>query len=144
MISVPHEVWVATTAQLRNCTGGAECVVYWLGPANDPGRVDAVIHPQHRASPWSYTIDDKWLTEFGFSLGKRMQSARVQVHTHRDAAFHSETDDAWPLVGQPGFLSLVLPRLASDDHLPQDAYLAELHDDGWAQRLPSDFLEFLG
>jgi hypothetical protein len=34
----------------------------------------------------------------------------AQLHTHPGAAFHSGTDDEFPIVRTPGFLSIVLPE----------------------------------
>ncbi|MBX9460687.1 MAG: hypothetical protein KL785_05895 [Brevundimonas sp.] len=55
---------------------------------------------------------------------------RVQVHTHPGAAYHSATDDAFPLIHTPGYLSLVIPRFATGPADFTDAFLAEIQPDG--------------
>jgi hypothetical protein len=58
----------------------------------------------------------------------------VQVHTHPFEAFHSETDDRYPLLFDPGFLSLVIPNFASGPVGFTDAYLTEVQQDGtWCE-----------
>ena len=37
----------------------------------------------------------------------------AQVHTHPTEAYHSETDDAFPIVTTEGALSLVIPNFAN-------------------------------
>jgi hypothetical protein len=54
---------------------------------------------------------------------------RAQVHTHRGAAFHSPTDDRFPIVGEAGFTSLVIPHHAASNDLDA-AYLCQLGIDG--------------
>ena len=53
-----------------------------------------------------------------------------QVHTHPGAAFHSPTDDAWPIVHLEGFLSLVLPDFGLGPVGLARSYLAEMGCDG--------------
>lgn len=55
---------------------------------------------------------------------------RVQVHTHPEEAFHSETDDAFPIIHKPGFLSLVIPNFGLGPTGFENAYLTEIQPDG--------------
>jgi len=54
----------------------------------------------------------------------------VQVHTHPGEAFHSRTDDRFPIIHTPGFLSLVIPDYGLGPVGFAGAYLAELGSDG--------------
>lgn len=131
MIQVARGMWRQTIEQVKRCgKTRLECVVYWVGPANDASLVTEVVHPLHRASHKNYDVDAGWLDRFWVQLAQTGKSARVQVHTHVGAAFHSESDDRWPLILQTGFLSLVLPAFGSKslDSL-NDAYLAEVGED---------------
>lgn len=123
-----------TLAQLRACGAGRdECVAYWTGPLDRRELVDGVLHPVHEARPDHYEIDQNWLHETWRSLSRERRQIRVQIHTHGRVAFHSATDDAYPVIHQPGFLSLVVPYHAARDDL-EDAYLAELQaDGGWVE-----------
>ena len=76
------------------------------------------------------------MTQFWRELLSSNSGIRVQIHTHPDKAFHSATDDAWPIIGTAGFLSLVVPRFALGPIGFREAYLAELCADGAWQRVP--------
>ena len=115
---------------LRKCgCGQFECVVYWLGPAAEDV-VDDLEHPIHRRSPFGYDVDDNWLTELWKRLGASRRSVKVQIHTHPGKAFHSPTDDKWPIVAQVGFLSLVIPDFATGEPSLNQAWIGSLQEDG--------------
>ena len=61
---------------------------------------------------------------------------RVQVHTHPGRAFHSATDDRFPIVHLPGFLSLVIPNFGIGPVTLDGAYLAELTETGDWKKVP--------
>jgi hypothetical protein len=104
-------------------------VVYWTGPA-DGSIVDSVEHPIHKRSPFGYVVDDRWLTEFWKKLALSRCSVKAQVHTHPSCAFHSAADDEWPIVSQPGFLSLVIPDFATGAASLEGAWVGRLEADG--------------
>lgn len=134
LLRLANAVLVKTFEILSSCGHSeCECVVYWTGPSNAEV-IDAVEHPTHCRSPYGYQIDDSWLTSFGFCLGRHRRSVKVQVHTHPGAAFHSKTDDDWPFVVQPGFLSVVIPNFAMNGMTLEDAWIGRLQEDGtWLQ-----------
>jgi hypothetical protein len=119
---------------LRECgRGECECVLYWTGPA-DERLVDGVEHPVHDRSPFGYQVEDRWLTEFWRQLGNSNRSVQAQVHTHPQQAFHSASDDRWPIVSQAGFLSIVIPYFGCRDVSLVDAWIGRLLPDGsWRQ-----------
>jgi len=100
--------------------------------------VDVAVHPEHSAGPLSYEIEQSWLNRFGFALARDGRSVLVQVHTHAGEAFHSLTDDRWPIVTTPGFLSLVLPHFALHRLDHRSMYLAEIEADGRFVEVPVD------
>jgi hypothetical protein len=143
LLRLASNVLEKTFEILRSCgCSECECVVYWTGPANTEV-IDAVEHPMHRRSPYGYHIDDSWLTSFGFCLGRHRRSVKVQVHTHPGAAFHSETDNDWPLVAQPGFLSVVIPNFAKNEMTLEGAWIGRLQPDGTWLQLTSSAEAFL-
>ena len=133
MLALTEAVWPASLAEFRSCgRGRSECVVYWLGPLHDATVIDVAVHPEHSSTPWMYQVQDSWLSAFMVRLHTERRTVRVQVHTHCGAAFHSQTDDEWPLVTTPGFLSLVVPRFAMGPIRRDELYLAELNStSGW-------------
>jgi hypothetical protein len=129
-------VLAQTFGYFRRCgQGRRECVVYWTGPLSQPGLVDLVVHPVHVATPFGYQVDSSWVTAFFVQLYEERRSARVQVHTHPGAAWHSNTDDRFALAPAPGFLSLVIPDYGTGPVTLDNAYLTEMNHAGeWAER----------
>lgn len=128
-----------TFLELRRCGNGVhECQVLWVSSWTEPRIITEVVHPQHVATPFSFDLNERWLVKFWGQLGQTGKGVRVQVHTHPGGAFHSRTDDDWPLVHTPGFLSLVIPRFAMGEISLEDAYLAELQGNGGWRRVKID------
>lgn len=136
-------LWKQTLLQLRTCgQGHRECAVYWTGPAERPGLVDEVLHPEHTSSRSGYEISSSWLRDIWERLGTERRSIRAQVHVHPGRAFHSSTDDGFAIVSTEGFLSLVLPRFAAAPLALEDAYLARIDGSGAFEPVPvGRFLE---
>lgn len=65
-----------------------------------------------------------WLYEHGETLG-------AQVHSHPTEAFHSETDDAFPVVTALGGLSLVVAYFCRDGLLASSTAAYRLTPAGW-------------
>jgi len=112
--------------------------VYWTGPASSPDIVDGQDHPDHRRSFGSYEVESVWLTQYWFRLGREQRAIRAQMHTHPGTAFHSATDDHWPVVAQPGFVSIVIPNFARGRVSLEDAWVGRLATDGRWQAVPPD------
>ncbi len=131
MLTLVPSVWPATLEHFRHCgQGRVECVVYWVARQGESSVIDEVVHPDHVSTAWMYEVKPAWLNAFMVGLHARGRTVRAQVHTHCEEAFHSQTDDRWPLVTTPGFLSLVLPRFALADAPRDQLFLAELTGDG--------------
>ena len=141
MLRLAEGILTATFGTLRSCGfGECECVVYWVGPVADP-IVDGVEHPVHDRSPFGYVVDDQWLTDFWRRLASSRRSIKAQVHTHPSRAFHSATDDEWPIVSQAGFLSVVIPDFAGGRQSLNNTWIGRLQSDGkWQQLAASDAL----
>jgi proteasome lid subunit RPN8/RPN11 len=136
VLQVSADLWVETLGHFRNCgQGKAECVAYLVGRIEEEHPVKTV-HPQHASSARFYELDEGWLNDFWIGLARDHERVLIQVHTHAGLAFHSPTDDAWPIVHTAGFLSLVLPGFALDDACLRDAFLAELQPDGTWRQVP--------
>ena len=130
---VPRAILLATFRAFSECGGRrCECVVFWTSPAGREG-VDECVHPIHRRSPYGYELDDHWLNEFWFRLGSDRRRVLAQVHTHPGAAFHSGTDDEWPIVTQTGFISIVLPDFGIGAANLDSAWTGVLTPCGWSQ-----------
>jgi len=122
---------------LRECGRGRhECQVLWIGPWSTPHLVTSAVHPVHQAHGAGFELADSWIPEFFGYLSETRQGIRAQVHTHPGRAFHSITDDNWPIVSTPGFLSLVIPTFAQGPMGFEGAFLAELGSEGAWRQVP--------
>lgn len=144
-VRLSGQLFAETFDHLRTCGDGRrECQALWVGPWSDPDRITRVVHPRHSASAVGFRLDEAWLTAFWSSLAEAGEGVRVQIHTHPGAAFHSATDDAFPILATPGFLSLVIPRFALGPVGFEMAFLARFDEDHRWREVPiSDHLEVI-
>ena len=134
---VPQQVLNVTFGHLRRCGKGLrECQILWTSSWNTMHEITGVVHPKHRAHTGGFELDGAWLNSFWLQLADRGEGVRVQVHTHPGEAFHSPTDDAFPIIHTPGFLSLVIPQFAEGQVGFENAFLAELGQDGCFREVP--------
>lgn len=128
---LPQAALAEIFAVVRRCGGGRnECQALWIGPWAEPDVIARVVHPSHRAHNAGFELEGEWLTRFWIELAGSKSGVRAQVHTHPGRAFHSATDDAWPMVHTPGFLSLVIPCFGLGPIGLDGTFLAELGRDG--------------
>lgn len=137
LLRLPREIVRKTIRTLKHCgRGECECAVYWIGPAGKD-LIDSYEHPVHRRSPFGYQVDDRWLTNLWKRLAVSGQSIKAQVHTHPGKAYHSEIDDQWPIVSQPGFISVVIPDFAGGEPSLDRFWIGRLQPDGQWQQIKS-------
>ncbi|HET9282608.1 MAG TPA: hypothetical protein VFR24_11665 [Candidatus Angelobacter sp.] len=134
MLNLPKVILDGTFRTLRKCgRAECECALYWIGPATGD-IVNGIEHPLHRRSPFGYRVDDGWLTQFWTRLAQEKLSIKAQIHTHPNRAFHSATDDQWPIISQPGFISIVIPDFAMGTCSLKNAWIGSLDPLGhWKQ-----------
>lgn len=120
---------------LRSCGSNRhECQIYWLSRWDSLSTITEIAHPLHISSRAGLCIDSDWISKFWLELARRNLGVRVQIHTHPEEAFHSATDDEFPLLHNVGFLSLVIPNFAMGPVGMQDAFLTEMQPNGsWRQ-----------
>ena len=135
MYRLPRRMIDETFATFRSCGAGKrECQLYWTSSWDDPSALTDVVHPNHGSSFGSVLLDGAWISRFWLQLADKGLGVRVQVHTHPGEAFHSKTDDDFPLIHEAGFLSLVIPDFALGSVGFDRAYLTEIQTDGsWRQ-----------
>jgi proteasome lid subunit RPN8/RPN11 len=137
LLRLASDIVQKTFSTFRECgRGECECAVYWIG-LSESNLVNGVEHPIHRRSPFGYEINDHWLTDFWKRLAASKQSVKAQVHTHPGEAFHSASDDNWPIVSQEGFLSIVIPDFATGEISLKNAWIGRMRGDGIWCRLGS-------
>lgn len=136
-LRLKKDIVPTTFRALRECgRGECECAVFWTGPT-EGDLIDGFEHPIHKRLPFGYEVDDSWLTDFWKRLAASRRSIKVQVHTHPGQAFHSATDDEWPIVSQVGFVSIVIPDFAAGDPSLERTWVGRLQADGNWRHLAS-------
>jgi hypothetical protein len=131
MYRLPRRMIDETFAIFRSCGAGKrECQLYWVSSWDDQMTLSQVVHPKHKSSYAGLSLDDAWISSFWLDLADRGLGVRAQVHTHPGAAFHSKTDDDFPLIHEAGFLSLVIPDFALGAVGFDRTYLTEIQPDG--------------
>ena len=136
---VPRLVVEETDRGLRHAaSSGNECFVLWsgvlLGRTFDVRACHVPRQTRYRlASGLLVRIDgpelhrlNRWLFDNGQMLG-------VQVHSHPGAAYHSETDDTFPIVTTLGGLSIVVPFFCRDGVLGAGVVTYRLERSGWIE-----------
>jgi hypothetical protein len=68
-----------------------------------------------------------WLYEAGEVLA-------IQVHAHPDEAYHSETDDTYPIVATLGGLSIVAAEFCRAGLFTSSTEIYRLQPDGWTKQ----------
>jgi len=122
---IPSHVLVETISFLRRVGGeGCEGFVVWGGQFvdNETFRFRTAIIPAQHASMTEsgllVTVGGQALFEVNRTLHEQSQILAAQVHSHPTEAYHSSTDDTFPLATLVGALSIVVPdfaRNAPDD-----------------------------
>lgn len=136
---VPSWIIHQTEAALQSAgTQGFELFVLWSGVDN--GHVFEVRTP-HVPRQTSFRLElglcvrvdgdelhrlNRWLCEAGERLA-------VQIHSHPTDAYHSDTDDAFPIVTALGGLSIVAPNFGREGLLGTGTMAYRLNITGWRE-----------
>ena len=76
-------------------------------------------------------IDGSELHRLNMWLYQARQFVGVQVHSHPAGAYHSETDDTYPVATLEGSLSVVLPFFGHEGWGSNEIAAYRLGPDGW-------------
>jgi hypothetical protein len=119
---------------------GAEAFALWAGARIDTRtfRVSALVIPGQQAykteSGVCVTVPGDELHRLNMWLFENGLELIAQVHTHPTDAYHSETDNAFPIVATIGAFSLVLPDFASRPFSWNEVAVYRLNTKGeWAE-----------
>ena len=76
-----------------------------------------------------YSVEGEELHRINVWLYKNKLKLLAQIHSHPQEAYHSETDDAFPIVSTEGGLSIVVPNFARSkmDYLTWAYYRLKSH-----------------
>ena len=139
---VPRDLADETDVQLRSAgRDGVERFVLWSGLIDDDTFRAQTTHIPKQAAYRSteglcVRVDGDELHRLNLWLFQHGERLAVQVHSHPTDAYHSDTDDTYPIVTTRGGLSLVVPDFGLFGVRGPGTALYRLGPSGW-QELPS-------
>ena len=136
---MPGSIVRKTEENLRKAgEEGCEMFILWSGVAEGDGFEFRTAHAPRQTA---YRLRDglavkvsgqalhrlnRWLLDHNEILA-------AQVHAHPTDAFHSETDDTFPIVTARGGLSLVAADFAQRGLMDRSSALFRLAEEGWVE-----------
>ena len=141
---VPSELCDAADRRLREAgLGGYERFILWSGIVHDDRLLVRTMHCPKQiayrlADGLCVRVEADELHRLNVWLYENAERLAIQVHSHPTEAFHSDTDDAYPMVTTLGGLSLVVPDFARYGVRGPDTALYRLSSTGWNEVEPSD------
>jgi hypothetical protein len=118
---------------------GYERFVFWSGRPLDAATfvVEAVHVPGQSAYKTRQgllvRVEGEALHRLNAWLYEHEQVLAAQVHAHPTDAYHSETDDTFPIVTSEGGLSIVVPDFCKDGLLAAETAVYRLSATGWVE-----------
>lgn len=151
---IPRKLLADTVAVLAEAGAeGHEAFVVWGAKVSDEGTAatfSTVIAPPQTAHRTRdgllVTVDGDALFDVNRTLYQRGELLAGQVHSHPSDAFHSSTDDHYPLVTLGGALSVVVPDFAANApaDIEQWAWYRLVGTGVWSPLRRTDRIELLG
>jgi len=96
-----------------------------------------IIPKQHALSLENgllYAVDSDELHRINVWLYENKLSLMIQIHSHPSEAYHSDTDDKFPIIATVGGLSIVVPKFANGPiNMNTWAVYRLLHESGWTK-----------
>ena len=141
---VPANICDESDGQLRDAgRDGNERFVLWSGVIRNERFLVRTVHtPRQIAyrlpSGLCVRVEADELHRLNVWLYENGERFAIQVHSHPTEAFHSDTDDAYPMVTTLGGLSLVVPDFARYGVRGRDTALYRLSSTGWKALSPTD------
>ena len=116
MIQISQELAGRALGQLRSCGQGRhECVVFLVADLDLGDVAVDLIHPAHTAAGAWFEVDGPSLNALFVDLVDQNHMVVAQAHSHPGAwVDHSPTDDEFPVLPTPGFVSVVVPDFGRD------------------------------
>lgn len=119
-------------------TEGVEGVGLWLGRQEDNVfTVFCSLIPAQKAYRTEegllYQVDGEELHRINRWAYEQKLVLLVQIHSHPGRAYHSDTDDAFPIVATLGGFSIVIPNFGSDPIDKKYWKVYCLQSDGWKE-----------
>ena len=140
---VPADICDASDRPLREAGhNGNERFVLWSGIIRDECLLVKTMHvpkqtAYHLSTGLCVRVEADELHRLNVWLYEHGERLAIQVHSHPTEAFHSDTDDAYPMVTTRGGLSLVVPDFARYGVRGPNTALYRLSQAGWQALSPT-------
>jgi hypothetical protein len=142
VISVRATIVHETEEYLRRAgRRGLELFVLWSGTMDQSEFAVRTVHVPRQTSyrlksGLMVRVDGDALHQLNSWLYVHKEILAVQVHAHPTDAFHSETDDTYPIVTATGSLSIVAADFCRDGLISDASAVYRLGDQGWDELDP--------
>lgn len=130
---------------------GCESFVLWSGICDRDTFIVAEVHVPEQtcyrlSSGLVVRVDGSELHRLNVWLYEAKQVIGAQIHSHPTDAYHSETDDAFPIATLDGSLSVVLPYFGRDGWKSSGVAAFRLRRNSWDEVTGplSDLIEIHG
>ena len=140
-VRVPQSLVDRTVEHLRGAgKRGVEGIALWVGQSNGFSfEVMDIILPTQSGlvtdNGLLVMVEADELYRINRWLYDHKMVAVAQIHSHPGEAYHSITDDTYPIVTATGGLSIVVPNFASQVFKLNDCAVYRLRSSGWIQLL---------
>jgi hypothetical protein len=138
---VPRDVVVSTEDALTQAgRDGYERFVLWSGTLEQERFVVRTSHlPEQKSYRLSgrgllVRVEGEALHQLNAQLYEACEILGVQIHAHPTTAFHSYTDDTFPIVTTLGGLSIVAPDFCCKGLFVPDTAVYRLEAQGWVEK----------
>lgn len=145
LLQIPYSCIESVYKHLRAAgMKGVEGVALWAGnSAGSAFSVQSTIIPKQtaykREAGLLYTVDGDELHRINVWLYEHKFTLIAQLHSHPSEAYHSDTDDLFPIVTQVGCVSIVIPNFAFDAFsLSKWAVYRLIPGNGWTEVLKKE------
>lgn len=137
-VEVPYSSVEAVYRHVR--AAGAkelEGVALWAGTIHENNfKVETTIIPEQTAYELDegllYSVGEDELHRINNWLYHHKQTLIAQIHSHPGRAYHSDTDDRYPIVSQNGAISIVIPNFGFNTIAIKDWAIYRLYPkSGW-------------
>jgi hypothetical protein len=134
---------VGETEKALRAAGDKGCEAFVLWSGRQEGRRFEVLTthvPKQNAyrleSGLCVHVDGNELHRLNVWLYETGQTLAIQVHAHPDQAYHSETDDTYPIVATLGGVSIVAAEFCRAGLFTSSTAIYRLQADGWTKQKP--------
>ena len=144
--TVSPEVVAKTERELRHAgRDGYELFVLWSGRIEKGCFVVRTAHVPKQTSyklrtGLSVRVEGEALHKLNAWLYKHQEMLGVQVHAHPTDAYHSDTDDVYPIVTAVGGVSIVAADFCNDGLIAPTSAIYRLTNGTWVEQ-PLELVE---